>query len=150
MSHVKIEFNSNLDTLTYVTAQNRSSNLSAFMAYINKKLYRGFRFGAHTQIVSVLIPVDFCFPWAIFGPLVGNNTRKGELVELPASDTWGMSFIRIRSLPLKSFLDFFSKCLAISTWKLVYALSSLHNILRSCFTRMGSLWPSSCSYPRHS
>ena len=35
------------------------------------------------------------------------KTRKGELVKLPASDTWGLSFIRIRSLPLKSFLDFF-------------------------------------------
>ena len=37
-----------------------------------------------------------------------------------------------------------SKCCAISTWKLVYTLSRLHNILSSCFTRMGSLWPS-CS-----
>ena len=37
-----------------------------------------------------------------------------------------------------------SKCCAVSTWKLVYTLSRLHNILSSCFTRMGSLWPS-CS-----
>ena len=58
--------------------------------------------------MSVLTPIDFCHAWVIFGPLVDKNTRKGELVELPASDTWGLSFIRIRSLPLKSFLDFFS------------------------------------------
>ena len=57
--------------------------------------------------MSVLTPIDFCHTWAIFGPLVDKNTRNGELVELPASDTWGLSFIRIRSLPLKSFLDFF-------------------------------------------
>ena len=57
--------------------------------------------------MSVLTPIDFCHAWEIFGPLVDKNTRKGELVELPASDTWGLSFIRIRSLPLKSFLDFF-------------------------------------------
>ena len=57
--------------------------------------------------MSVLTHIDFCHAWAIFGPLVDKNTRKGELVELPASDTWGLSFIRIRSLPLKSFLDFF-------------------------------------------
>ena len=37
-----------------------------------------------------------------------------------------------------------SKCCAISTWKLVYTLSRLHNILSWYFTRMGSLWPS-CS-----
>ena len=57
--------------------------------------------------MSVLTPIDFCHAWAIFGPLVDKNTRNGELVELPASDTWGLSFIRIRSLLLKSFLDFF-------------------------------------------
>ena len=80
------------------------SHLSAFMA---RKLYRGLRFGTHTQIVSVLTPVDFCHAWAIFGSLVGKNTRKWELVELPASDTWGLNFVRIRSLPLKNFLNFF-------------------------------------------
>ena len=87
-----------------------------------------------------------CHAWAIFGPLVDKNTRKGELVELPASDTWGLSFIRIRSLHAsEEFSGLFSKCFAVSTWRLVYTLSRLHNILSSCFTRMGSLWPSSCS-----
>ena len=70
----------------------------------------------HTQIVSVLTPIDFCHAWAIFGPLVDKNTRKGELVELPSSDTWGLSFIRIRSLPLKSFLDFFIPPAQRSCW----------------------------------
>ena len=43
-----------------------------------------------------------------FWPSGGQKHCKGlvELVELPASDTWSLSFIRIRSLPLKSFLDF--------------------------------------------
>ena len=50
----------------------------------------------------------FCrHAWAIFGPLVDKNIQKGESVELPASDTWSLSFIRNRYLPLKSFLDFF-------------------------------------------
>ena len=105
MSHVKFEFHSNLDTLTYFTAKSRSKSFICIHGF--KKLYRGFRFDTHTQIVSVLTHIDFCQAWAIFGPLVAKNTRKGELVELPASDTWGLSFIRIRSLPLKSFLDFF-------------------------------------------
>ena len=42
-----------------------------------------------------------------FWPSGGQNTWKGELVELTAIDTWGLSSIKIRSLPLKSFLDFF-------------------------------------------
>ena len=42
-----------------------------------------------------------------FWPSGGQKHLKGGLVELPASDTWGLSFIRLRSLPLKSFLDFF-------------------------------------------
>ena len=116
------------------------SHLSAFMAL---KLFRGLWFGTHTQMVSVLIPNDFCHVWAIFGPLLDKNTRKGELVELPASDTWGLNFIRISASG--EFSGLFSKCFALSPWKLVYKLSRLHNILSSYFTRMGSLWPSSCS-----
>ena len=105
VSHVKFEFHSNLDTLTYFTAKNRSKSFIYIHGF--KKIYRGIRFDTHTQIVSVLTPIDFCHAWAIFGPLVDKNTRKGELVELPSSDTWGLSFIRIRSLPLKNFRDFF-------------------------------------------
>ena len=41
--------------------------------------------------MSVLTPIDFCHAWAIFGPLVDKSTRKGELVNLPVSDTWGLS-----------------------------------------------------------
>ena len=37
----------------------------------------------------------------------------------------------------------FSKCYQISTWKLVFSLSRVHNILSSWFTR-----PTSHSYPR--
>ena len=79
------------------------SHVSAFMAL----KIRGLRFGTHIQILSVLTPICFCHAWAFFGPLVDKNTRKGELIELPASDTWGLSFIRIGSLPLKSFLAIF-------------------------------------------
>ena len=106
MSHVKFQFHSNLDTLTYFTAQNRSKSFKCIHGLKNY-IELGLRFGTHIQIVSVLTPTDFCHAWAIFGPLVDKNTRKGELVELPASDTWGLSFIRIWYLPLKSFPYFF-------------------------------------------
>ena len=81
VSHVKFEFHSNLDTLTYFTAKNRSKSFICIFLYV------GLRFGNHTQMVSVLTPTEFCHAWAIFGPLVDKNTRKGELVEFPASDT---------------------------------------------------------------
>ena len=80
--------------------KNFQSHISGF------KNYRKASDLVHTQIVNVLTPTDFCHAWAIFGTLVDKNIRKGELVELPASDTWGLSLIRIRSLPLKSFPDF--------------------------------------------
>ena len=131
MSHVKFGFHSNLDTLTYFTAKNRSKLFVCIHGLSN--LYRGPRYGTHTEIVSALTPTDFRHAWAIFGPLVDKNTGKGELMELPASkkfyslfstcfeiwiwnlvytssrwhDTWGLSFITIRSMPLERFLDFF-------------------------------------------
>ena len=104
MLHVKFEFHSSRDTLTSFTAKNRPKWFTCIHGFKN---YIEASDLVHTQIVSVLTPIDFCHAWAIFGPLVDKNTGKGELVELPASDTWGLSFIRIRSLPLKSFLDFF-------------------------------------------
>ena len=105
MSQVKFEFHSNLDTLAYCNSQKYVKVI--YLHSWLSKLYRGLRFGTHTQIVSVLTPIDFCHAWGIFYPLVDENTQKGELIELPASDRWGLSFIRIRSLPLKSFLNFF-------------------------------------------
>ena len=102
MSHVKFEFHSNQDTLTYFTAKNRSKSficIHGFKNYIEASDL--------VITISVLAPADFCHVWAIFDPLVDKNTRKGELVELPASNTWGLSFITIRSLPLKSFPDCF-------------------------------------------
>ena len=84
MSHVKFEFHSNLDTLTYFTAKSRSKSFICIHGFTN---YIEASDLIHTQIVSVLTPIDFCHAWAIFGPLVDKSTRKGELVELPASDT---------------------------------------------------------------
>ena len=43
------------------------------------------------------------------------------------------------------FSGLFSKYFEVSASKLVYTLSRLHNIFSLCFTRMGFLWPSSCS-----
>ena len=84
------------------TKQTKAINNSYIYIYISCKCDTN-RAGHFTLDAYASRPVA----WPIFGPLVDKNTRKGELIELPASGTWGLSFIRIRFLPLKSFLDFF-------------------------------------------
>ena len=133
------------------------------------KLYRGPRFGTHNYIVSVWTPTDFRHGWAIIGSLVDKNTRKGELVELPVSEKFSRLFSTcLRYKPETWYIQpvggtthqagvssqsglclwrdsraFFSKCLVVWTWKLFFTLGRLHNT-SSRFTRMGSLWLSSC------
>ena len=85
MSHVKFEFHTNQDLLTYFIVKNRSTSFSAYMV---SKLYRHLRFGTHTYIVSVLTPTDFRH-----GPLVDKNTRKRMSVELPASEKFSGHFL---------------------------------------------------------
>ena len=110
--------------------------------------------------MSVLTTTDFCHGWAIFGPLADKNTPKGELVELPASEKCS---------------GLFSTCFEISIWNLavphikwrvssqsghpdlLYSQEWVNVIfphlwpqkLHRAF-RFGTLWPISCSYPRHS
>ena len=59
-------------------------------------------FGTRTYIVSVLTTTDFRHGWAIFGPLVDKNTRKEELVELPAREKFsGLFFNMLWDINLK-------------------------------------------------
>ena len=44
---------------------------------------------------SVLASTDFRHGWAIFGPLEDKISRKGELVELPASEKFSGLFFNI-------------------------------------------------------
>ena len=103
VSHVKFEFHSNLETLTYFTAKNRSKSFICIHGFKN-----------YIEASDLIHSNSECLDpyWLLsclgnFWPSGGQKHSKGELVELPASDTWGLSFIRIRSLPLKSFRDFF-------------------------------------------
>ena len=82
MSHVKFEFHSNRDTLTYFTAKNRSK--SFFLHSWPKKLYRGLRFGTHTYIVSVLTTNDFRHGWAIIWPSGGQKHSEGVVSRAPS------------------------------------------------------------------
>ena len=105
VSHVKFEFHSNLNTLTYFTAKNRSKSFICIHGF-KKNIKRPQIWYTHSNS-KCLDPYWLLLCLGNFRPSGGQNTQKGELVELQASDTWGLSFIRIRSLPLKSFLDFF-------------------------------------------
>ena len=52
--------------------------------------------------MSALTPTNFRRAWAIFGPLVDKNTRKGGLMELPASEKFNRPFFYMfRDMKLK-------------------------------------------------
>ena len=116
-------------------------HLSAYMAL---KLYRGLRFGTHSNS-ECLDPYWFLSCLGNFWPSGGQKQSKGGVSRAPNQRYMRFEFHQNQVSASEEFSGLFSKCLVVSTWKLVYTLSRLHNILSSCFTRMGSLWPSSCS-----
>ena len=135
------------------------SHLSAF------KLYRGLRFGTHTQIVSALRDW-FSSCLGNFWPSGGQKHSIGGVNRAPSQRKVLQTFffymfgdmnlkpgIFIQQVARHMRFEFhhnevsasgeFSglfKCFDVSASKFVYTLSRLHNILSSCFTRMGSLW----------
>ena len=141
VSHVKFEFHSNLDSLTYFTAKNRSKS---FICIHGLKTYIEAPDLVHTQIVSLPLLI-FVMLGQYFWPSGGQKHSKGEVSRAPSQRHMRFEFHQNQVSTSEKFSGLFSKCFAVSTWKLVYTLSMLHNILSSCFTRVGSLWPSSCS-----
>ena len=144
---------------------------SNFLHLWPQQLYRASRFDTHTYIASVLNYTNFRHSCAILCPLVATNTQKGDLNRTPCHRIvfwvfshmfWDMNLksgIHIQWVARHIKFEFhynqvstsgefskpFSKCFQVSTWKLVCTLIRLHDILSSHFTRMGSLWPTSCS-----
>ena len=58
--------------------------------------------------MSVLTPIDFCHAWAIFGPLVDKNTRKGEGVSrAPSQRHMRFEFHQNQVSASEEFMDFF-------------------------------------------
>ena len=123
MLHVKFEFHSNRDTLTYFTAKNRSKS---FICINGLKNHVAAWDLVHTYIVSVLIPTDFRHGWAIFGPMEDKNTWKGVLLELPARE---------------KFSGLFCTCFEISVWNLAYTSSGLYHTSSLSFIPIWTLWP---------
>ena len=74
-------------TLQPKISQSRLSACNALKTYI------GLRSGAHTYIVSVLIPTDFLHGWVIVGPLVDKNTWKGGDSRAPSQRKVSRTFL---------------------------------------------------------
>ena len=123
MSHVKFEFHSNRDTLTYFTAKNRSV---IFLHSRPQKLYRGLRFSTHTYLVSVLTTTDFRHGWAIFGPLADKKHSEGGVSRAPSQR--------------KVFWTFFQHALRyqFETWYIHLVGSATHQV--KIFITVGSPW----------
>ena len=123
MSHVKFEFHSNLDTLTYFTAKNRSKSFICIHGF--KNYIEASDFGTHTQTVSVLTPIDFCHAWAIVGPLVDKNTRVSRAPsqrhmkfefhqnQVSASEEFSGLFLNVLPYQLESWFIHWEGC---TTW----------------------------------
>ena len=139
--HVKFEFHSNRDTLTYFTAKNRSKS---FICIHGLKNHIEASDLVHTLVLWVSWSLLIFVIVGQFLALWRTKTLERGVSRAPSQRHMRFEFHQNQVSASEEFSGRFSKCCAVSTWKLVYTLSRLHNILSSCFTRMGSLWPS-CS-----
>ena len=114
----------------------------------------------------VLTSTERLHGWAIFGPRADKNTRKGELVELPASEKFSGLFLQhalryqfeiwyihlvgsaTHQVRVSSQSDD-PDLLYSPEWIKVIFLHLWPQKLYRAF-RFGTLLPISCSYPRHS
>ena len=139
------------------------SHFSAFQA---SKLYRGLRFGTHTYIVSVLTTTDFRHGWAIFGPLADKKHSEGGVSRAPSQrkvfwtffqhalryqfETWYIHLVGSATHQVKIFITVGSPWPTLQPRMVnVIFLHLWPQKLYRAF-RFGTLWPISCSYPRHS
>ena len=128
----------------------------------------------YTHLHSKYLQLYWFWSWLgnfWLGSMVATNTQIGDISRAPHQPKvfwvffyvfWDMNFksdIHIQQVAWHITFEFhhnqisasgefsrlFSKCFEVSIWKSVDTLSRLHNILISWFTRMGSLWPTSCS-----
>ena len=116
--------------------------------------------------MSVLTSTDFRLGWAIFDPLADENTWKGELIELPASEK--LSGVFFQHALRYQFETWYIHLVGSATHEvrvssqsghpgLLYSQEWVNVIFLHLWPqksygvfRFGTLWPISCSYPRHS
>ena len=117
------------------------SHLSAYMAL---KIIQRPQIWYTPSNSECLDPYWFLSCLGNFWPSGGQKHSKRGVSRAASQQHMRFEFHQIQVSASEEFSGLFSKCFAISTWKLVYTPSRLYSILSSCFTIKGSLWPSSC------
>ena len=124
MLHVKFEFHSNRDTLTYFTAKNRSKS---FICIHGLKSHIEASDLVHTLILWVSWSLLIFVMVEQFLALWWTKTLERGVTRAPSQR--------------KSFPDFFCTCCEISVWNLAYTSSGWCHTSSSSFIPIWTLWP---------
>ena len=125
MLHIKFEFHSNRDTLTYFTAKNRSKS---FICINGLKNHVEASDLVHTPILYV--------SWSLL-----IFVMVGQFLALWRTKTLERGCYQ-SSQPAKSFPDFFfCTCFEISVWNLAYTFSGWCHTSSSSLIPIWTLWP---------
>ena len=124
--HVKFEFHSNRDTLTYFTAKTRSKSFICIHGLKNHiegsdLVHTLILWVSWSLLIFVMVGYKFCFLLKYY---------LGNFVD------YFYGFCIFRSLP-----GFFSTCFEISICNLVYTCSRCSYTSTSSFIPIGTLWP---------
>ena len=122
--HVKFEFHSNRDTLTYFTTKNRSKS---FICIHGLENHIETSYFVHTLILWVSWPLlIFVMVGQYLALWRTKNTWKEVLLELPASE---------------KFSGLFRTCCEISIWNLANTSNGWCHTTCSSFIPIWTLWP---------
>ena len=122
--HVKFEFHSNRDTLTYFTAKNRSKSFICMYGFKN-----------HIEASDLVHTLKLYVSWSL--PIF---VMVGQFLALWRKKTLERGCYQ-SSQPAKSFPDFFCTCFEISVWDLPYTFSGWCHTSSSSFIPIWTLWP---------
>ena len=122
--HVKFEFHSNRDTLTYFTAINRSKS---FICIHGLKNHIEASDLVHTLILWVSWSLLIFVMVGKFWPSGGQKHLKGGVTRAPSQR--------------EVFRTFFCTCCEISVWNLAYTFSGWCHTSSLSFIPIWTLWP---------
>ena len=122
--HVKFEFHSNRNTLTYFTAKNRSKSFICIHGLKN-----------HIEASDLVHTLILWVSWSLLiFVMVGQFLALWRTKTLERGCYWS-------SQPAKSFPDFFCTCCEISVWNLAYTSNGWCHTSSSSFIPIWTLWP---------
>ena len=123
MLHIKFEFHSNRDTLTYFTAKNRSKSFICIHGLKN-----------HIEASDLVHTLILWVSWSLLiSVMFGQFLALWWTKTLERGCYWS-------SQPVKSFPDFFCTCCEISVWNFAYTSSGWCHTSSSSFIPIWTLW----------